>query len=84
MSADTGVLAQPLREGGGLAVGQDLDGHAPLEVHQERAIRVAASIRPVVHAQDTRRGHRERRRATYQTEERDGTRRGPEERQQSE
>ncbi len=75
---DAGVLDQPRGEGRGAAVGQEVDWSATLEVHQDRAVRLAAPHRPIVHAEDARRrsggqrggvdGPQERVGACHQTE----------------
>ena len=49
------MLAQPVRQGGGLPVGQQVDDIVALEIHQRGAVVMAPAPGPVIHSQHPRR-----------------------------
>src|SRR5262249_14965419 len=67
---DPVVLTQPLDQGGGGAIFEEVDDATPFEVDQYCAVGLALAPRPVVDAEHPRRGGRRERRRVDGAEDR--------------
>jgi hypothetical protein len=54
---DTGLCLKPASECGGRAIREQIDGSALLGIHEDRAVRVATTLTPVIHPKHPRRTH---------------------------
>jgi hypothetical protein len=68
---DVRVVAQPCGQGGAGGVGEQVHGPVAFEVHQDQAAGAPATMRPLVHAEESGRPARRRlRRPAHQAQQR--------------